>query len=92
MSLEDKQQQYETLIKNFSTAMMVSKGTVGFHARPMHILHGKDQSEVWFASSIDSEKVKEFKQDPHTVLTFQTNNKFMSLAGTACITQDKQKN
>lgn len=64
-----------------------------FDARPMAIQKVDDRGHFWFMSDKASLKNQELEQDPHVQLLFSKSgyNGFVSVFGTAIISQDKEK-
>ena len=77
------------LIKDFSTAMLVTGSGRELHGRPMAVAEFKPGSDAYFATSDRSPKIAEIKNDDHVLLTFQSRNEFVSVAGTATIVKDQ---
>ena len=64
-----------------------------FATRPMSVQQIDDDGTFWFLSSIDSHKNEEINTDSQVQLLFQgsTYSDFLSVIGTATISQDKAK-
>lgn len=74
----------------FCTAATVP-GSTG--ARPMSVQQVDDSGNLWFLSADDSHKNQELLSDSATQLFFQgsPHSDFLTLAGNATITRDKEK-
>ena len=80
------------LIKDFSTAMLVTRGPGGsINARPMAVAQLTPDAEAYFATSLDSPKVWEIEADPRVTVTFQGDDRFAVLEGNAVIVADKRQ-
>ena len=78
------------LIKDFSTAMLVTHGANGgMHGRPMRVAQLEPDADAYFATSIDSPKVAEIEADPKVLVLFQSTTQFASLEGKATIVRDR---
>lgn len=74
----------------FSTDL---KGGNAAATRPMSVQQIDDQGYLWFLSADDSHKNAEIQKDPQVQLLFQgsAHSDFMTLAGKATISRDKEK-
>ncbi len=85
----DTQQHLYELIKDFKTAMLVSRSEAGqLHARPMAVADLRPDADAFFATSVDSAKVMEIERDPRVVVTFQNDKVFATINGKATVIQD----
>ncbi len=64
-----------------------------FSTRPMAVQKTGDDGNLWFLSAIDSRKNGDIQQNPSVQLLFQgsPHSDFLSIYGTASISQDKAK-
>jgi general stress protein 26 len=91
MSDSNPQQHLYDLLKDFSTAMLVSHDAGGrMHARPMAIADLRPDADAYFATSITTPKVQEVQNAPDVLVTFQSATQFASVIGTATIVKDRQ--
>jgi general stress protein 26 len=80
------------LIREFDTAMLVTVSQAGeLRSRPMAIAELDVQGNLWFVTSAETAKVCEIDQHPTVNLTLQGTSKFVSLTGTASLTQDPER-
>lgn len=77
------------IIEDFDTAMLVTRGTGNFHARPMAVARFEDGTDAYFATSIDSPKVAEIEAHPDVLLTFQGTSTYASVEGRASVVKDR---
>lgn len=83
------QRHLNDLLKSFSTAMMITRsGDRSIHGRPMHIAEISKDGELYFATSLDSGKLRDIENDPDVTLIFQGDSVFISLQGTAHLSTD----
>lgn len=82
---DNKHEHLFSLLTSFETAFLVTNGTEGPHARPLSVAAIDGATIVWFLTSVGSEKAHEVQFDPHVVVTFQGNGKFVVLRGTATL-------
>jgi general stress protein 26 len=86
----EKREHLRHLIKEFKTAMLVTHTPSGaLRARPLAIADNR-ADDLYFATAIDSPKVKEIEVDPHVNVSMQDGKQFVSLSGTARIATDRQ--
>ncbi len=77
------------LLKGFSTAMMITtSGDRSMHARPMAIAEIGDDGELYFATSLDSGKLRDISINPEVTLIMQDGSVYVSLQGTANLSTD----
>jgi general stress protein 26 len=87
---EDARQHLYDLIKDFKTAMLVTRGSDGlFHARPMAVAEMKPDADAYFSTSIASPKIAELEADPRALITFQGSNEFAAIEGMVAIVRDR---
>ena len=77
------------LLKGFSTAMMITNsGDGSMHARPMAIAETGEDGELYFATSLDSGKLRDIALNPAVALILQDSSVYISLQGIAHISTD----
>lgn len=78
------------LVKDFRTAMLVTKDSSGeLHARPMSVAELQADADAYFATSIDSAKIQEIETDPKVLISFQSGSQFATISGTARVVRDR---
>ena len=78
------------LVKDFHTAMFVTKGAGGkLHARPMSVAELRPDADAYFATSLDSPKIDEIAANPEAMITFQSGSQFAFISGTASVLRDR---
>jgi general stress protein 26 len=77
------------LLKEFDTAMVVTHRGPEMHARPMAVAQVRPDADLYFATSIESPKVREIEDDPRVAVLFQSGSRFAAVQGTAAIVTDK---
>ena len=78
------------LIADFSTAMMITHlNDNSVHARPMAIADMDVDGSLYFATSIDSGKLREIEADPKVALTMQDSSVYISVWGNASLSTDR---
>jgi general stress protein 26 len=76
------------MLKGFDSAMLVTHGADGrMHSRPLAVADA-DDSVLYFATAIDSPKVKEIESDPRVNVCLQAGSRSVSIAGTAQVVID----
>ncbi|MBV8784717.1 MAG: pyridoxamine 5'-phosphate oxidase family protein [Gammaproteobacteria bacterium] len=79
----------ESILAGFDTTMMVTNGTAGLHARPMHLIKRPSASLLYLVSGADSGKVAELEADAEVLLACQDARQFLVLRGRASLTRDR---
>lgn len=81
------------LVEEFKTAMLVTRGPDGhYRARPMALQHQGPEDGLWFCTSLDSEKIKDLRSDPHCAVAMHSTERsasYVSLSGRAEVLQDR---
>jgi general stress protein 26 len=86
----DTQKHLYDLIKDFDTAMLVTRaGHGGMHGRPMRVAQLKPDADAYFATSIESPKAAEIEADPRVLVVFQSTAKYAVIEGRAAIVRDR---
>jgi general stress protein 26 len=88
--MESKQKKLNELLHGFRDAMLVTRADDGaIHGRPMSLAEIEGDSDVWFATQIESPKVNEIKRDAHVAVTLQDGHgRYVSLSGQAEMVRD----
>ena len=90
MADTDTHEHLYDLVKDFGTAMLVTKDAGGkLHARPMSVAELRADADAYFATSLDSPKIDEIEADPEALITFQSGSQFASISGTARVVRDR---
>lgn len=90
MSENDTQKHLYELLKDFSTAMLVSRDGDGhLHARPMAVADLRPDADAYFATSVESPKVAEIQNIPDVMISFQGKSQFATVTGVASIVRDR---
>ena len=91
MSSPEHKQKIWNMIKEIKVGMLTTAHDGELHSRPMHLVQKEYDGTIWFYTDIRSEKVFEVEKDSQVGLTFedQNNETYVSLTGTARLTQDK---
>ena len=84
------QRHLKDLMEDFSTAMLITHlNDHSVHARPMAIAHHDEDGSLYFATSVDSAKLREIEADPDVALTMQSSSVYISVLGTAHASTDR---
>lgn len=78
-------------LKGFKTAMLTTVTAQGYlHARPMMTQEREPDADLWFVSSLNSDKVAEIKAHPRVGVIYfhDDNNAYVSLSGDARVVTD----
>lgn len=94
LSAAEKQEHLVELIKDFDTAMLVTRTEDGsLRSRPLAIAEvdqdGDGEGYIYFASSLESGKVHEVEEDPHVNVVLQDGKRYVSISGRANVVRDR---
>ncbi len=79
----------QELLKGFADAMLVTHRRDGtMHARPLAIAGAPGDGTLYFATAIESGKVREIAEDPEVAVCLQKGGRFVSLGGRARVVTD----
>jgi general stress protein 26 len=87
-------EEFEALLKSYDTALLTTRGTDGhFHTRPMAVQKKHQPGDaLWFATWVDSQKVRDIEKDPHCSLAFygrEHSSTYLSVSGTMEVVRDR---
>lgn len=80
------------LIKDFHVAMLTTTAADGrIFSRPLGTQDVEFDGDLWFATGLDSEKVREIEANPRVNVAYasQDKNEFVSISGRASIVRDR---
>lgn len=86
--------EFRKLVQEYDTAMMTTIGRDGhLHSRPMATQEPLESSPLWFATSLDTNKVEDLQKDPRINLSYYrpSDRAWVSVSGKARIDQDRTK-
>lgn len=87
---QNEQQHLVDVLKDFDTAMLITRTTQGdLRGRPMALADIQPSGSVLFATSLTNETVREIEKEPRVALTVQGKLKFASVSGIASLTRDR---
>ena len=90
VSDDEKREHVRKLVAGFETAMLVTSSLAdGLRSRPLSIAEKRSDGTLYFATSIDSEKVLEIERNSHVNVALQDGHRFVSLTGEARIVRDR---
>eukprot|EP01111_Echinosteliopsis_oligospora_P018777 TRINITY_DN87_c0_g1_i1.p1 TRINITY_DN87_c0_g1~~TRINITY_DN87_c0_g1_i1.p1 ORF type:complete len:173 (+),score=36.20 TRINITY_DN87_c0_g1_i1:81-599(+) len=89
-SIEARQHLFK-LCNEFRQGMLITEGNAGLRSRPMALKKATIEDGIWFFSDKASPKNREIEKDPHVNVTFMTNDKWVSITGSAQISEDQAK-
>ncbi len=85
----DAQKYLKDLLRDFSTAMLVTQAGDVLRARPMAIADVDDDDVLYFFTDIDSAKVIEVRSRPGSQVILQDARRQVSLSGTVRVLKDR---
>ena len=78
------------LLKDFSTAMLITHTGGTLHARPMAVADITEACDLWFITNDESGKVHEIDRDTRVHVVCQRDSSvYLSIAGTASMVHDR---
>jgi general stress protein 26 len=80
------------LAKGLHVAMFTTQGEDGrLFSRPLGVQELEFDGDVWFATGLDSEKVREIEANPEVNVAFASkdNGTYISISGTAGVVRDR---
>ena len=77
------------LIKDFRTAMLVTRDGSELRSRPMVVAEVEADNQVWFTTSLRTSKADEIRKNPGVLVTMQDASRFVSIGGTCVLSQDR---
>jgi general stress protein 26 len=83
-----------SLIEGIKIAMLTTRSPSGsLVSRPLGTQEVEFDGDLWFATSIDSPKVKEIEADPRVNVAYASSakNTYVSVSGRAKVSQDRDK-
>ncbi len=90
LSKAEKQEHLHELVTGFDTAMLVTRVADGsLRSRPLQIADAEEDGLLYFATSIESPKVKEIEANPQVNVTLQDGRRFVSITGMASIVRER---
>jgi general stress protein 26 len=92
MNQEEQRDRFDDLVRNFSTAMLVTHAGNGeLRGRPMTVASVAPDGDVWFATGINSTKADELLVDRRVAVVMQESSRFVSLTGEAEVVVNRAK-
>jgi len=90
ISETEKREHLNSLMKEFDTAMLVTRTASGeLHSRPLAIADKRGDGTLYFATSVETQKVSQIGADPHVNVSMQDKRRFVSVTGTAQLVNDR---
>jgi general stress protein 26 len=87
---ESERRNLVDLIEDFDVAMMVTfPAGQKPHSRPMQIAEANEDGSLYFATSLDSAKIRDLEEDPRVMLIMQEGSVYVSLNGNARLSTDR---
>jgi general stress protein 26 len=82
---------YLKRLKDFDSAMLVTRRGAELRARPMAIAECSEDGRVSFLTSIESDKIGEITDESIVNLALQNASQFMSISGNVLISRETSK-
>jgi general stress protein 26 len=87
---EDNKKHLLDLIRDFDTAMLVTRSPGGeLGGRPLSVAKADDDGRLFFAIRIESPAVTELDDDQRVAVLFQDEQRFVSLSGVARVRTER---
>lgn len=97
MTTEQRQEHIRAiagLMKKSRVAMLTTRSADGaLQSRPLGMQDVEFDGDLWFATGLDSDKVRDIQADPRVNVSVQNDadNSYVSLSGTASIVRDRAR-
>ena len=89
--LTKKIDEFYGLIEGIEIAMLTTRRRDGrLVTRPMATQKREPGIDLWFVTDIESDKIDELTGDPNVALAYYKNWEWVSISGTATISQDRE--
>jgi general stress protein 26 len=86
----DQPEHLVQVLKDFDSAILITRTEDGaLRGRPMALAEVEAGGDVFFASSLNNETVREIEGDPRVAVTVQGKLKFASVSGRAHVMRDR---
>ena len=89
---DDNIRKLRDLAKGLHVAMLTTQGEDGrLFSRPLGVQEVEFDGDVWFATGLDSEKVREIEANPQVNVAFASkdNGTYISISGIASVVRDR---
>lgn len=90
----DTKKQFDELLDSVGVGMMTTRASDG-HMRSRAMANQKraDGADLWFATSIGSDKLLDLSNDPHVNIAYykERSKEWISVSGRATVSQDRAK-
>jgi general stress protein 26 len=78
------------MLEGFDTAMLVTFGGDALYARPMAIAEVRGEGTLYFATDLESPKVKQLEANPRVGVVLQDGDREIFLSGYARVSTDRR--
>jgi general stress protein 26 len=87
---EPAPQHLVSVLQDFDSAILITRTTSGeLRGRPMALAQIEPDGDIYFATSLSNDAVREIETEPRVAVTVQGKLKFASVSGRAHIMRDK---
>jgi len=86
----DEPQHLVQVLRDFDSAILVTRTPNGeLRGRPMALAEIKSEGDIYFATSLSNDVVREIESEPRVAVTVQGKLKFASVSGKAKVVRDR---
>lgn len=86
----DQPQHLVQVLRDFDSAILITRTERGeLRGRPMALAQVASDADIYFATSLSNETVREIEADPRVAVTVQGKLKFASVSGKAHLMRDR---
>jgi len=79
------------LLSGMEIGFLTTVGAGGqFHSRPMQLQRHDADGTLWFATSLDSQKCEDLREDPRCCVSFLRSSRYVSISGRAELVKDER--
>ncbi len=78
------------LLDDMEIGFLTTLGAEGhFHSRPMQLQRHDEDGTLWFATSSESHKCEDLRENPRCCVAFLKSSRYVSVSGTAELVRDR---
>ncbi len=91
MATHDDLDDVWNLIEKANIGMLTTRHGADLHARPMGVKARRDEGVIYLLTDVNTHKDDAIRSDPHINFAIHEGAKYLSLAGTAEVSNDRAK-
>lgn len=89
---KNPRERFQDMLESFTSGMLITQGAPnGMVGRPMNVAKVESDADLWFCTSIESDKVGDILRDPNVAIVFQDSGRYLTVNGSATLSTDQSK-